>query len=201
MSIPTPSKLDHQQVLQAVLDEATGRLRVDALLTSTIIPPPGLEVSINSVDDNIAIRNSSNSNELLINNDGSINVNAAVTLAPNSSINLNQIDGSPTSISNGTADSGTLRVAIASDNNPLAVTQSTNPWVISGLINLTKTNREQLFGADDLVQTITWSDFGTNDERIATIVLTSSSLSLTATQTFNYTFTSGAYRLDTAPWT
>lgn len=74
MAAPTPSKLDYGQVLQGSFDESTGRLRVDALLTSTIIPPPGLEVSIDAVDDNIAIRNSNNSDELLINPDGSINV-------------------------------------------------------------------------------------------------------------------------------
>lgn len=73
MAAPTPSKLDQQQVLQGSYDESTGRIRVDAELTSTIIPPPGLEVSILASADNIAIRNTNNNNELLINPDGSIN--------------------------------------------------------------------------------------------------------------------------------
>lgn len=75
MAAPTPSKLDQQQVLQGSYDESTGRIRVDAELTSTIIPPPGLEVAIHSIDDNIAIRNTNNNDELLINHDGSIDVN------------------------------------------------------------------------------------------------------------------------------
>lgn len=73
MPAPTPSKLDHQQCIQGSYDESNGRLRVDAEISASIIAPPGLEVSISSVDDNIAIRNSNNSNELLINSDGSIN--------------------------------------------------------------------------------------------------------------------------------
>jgi hypothetical protein len=97
MSAPVSSKLDGSQVLQAVLDETTGRLRVDAEISASIITPPGLEVSISASDDNIAIRNSNNNNELLIEADGSINVNAVF----------------PSSI---------------------AVTQSTSPWVISGMV-------------------------------------------------------------------
>ena len=74
--MPTPpSDLDFGQCIQGAYDDAKGRLRVDAEITASIIAPPGLEVSISSVDDNIAIRNSNNTNELLINPDGSIKVN------------------------------------------------------------------------------------------------------------------------------
>lgn len=73
MAAPTPSRLDHQQCIQGSFDEITGRLRVDAQISASIIAPPGLEVSIAAADDNIAIRNSNNNNELLINSDGSIN--------------------------------------------------------------------------------------------------------------------------------
>lgn len=75
MSAPTPSQLDHQQCIQGSFDETTGRLRVDAQISASIITPPGLEVSIAASDDNIAIRNSNNNNELLINSNGSININ------------------------------------------------------------------------------------------------------------------------------
>lgn len=80
MAAPTPSKLDQQQVLQGSYDESTGRIRVDAELTSTIIPPPGLEVSINSMDDSVTIGNPNNSNTLNINSDGSINTISSVGL-------------------------------------------------------------------------------------------------------------------------
>lgn len=124
MSAPPISQLDFQQCIRGSFDEANGRLRVDAELTASIIPPPGLEVSILSIYDNIAIRNSNNSNELLINADGSINVNAVISLPANSSINLNQVAGVATAVNNGTANNGTQRVVIASDNTPFTVNTS-----------------------------------------------------------------------------
>lgn len=78
-----------------------------------------------------------------------LNVNATVSLAPNSSINVAQIAGTTTSVGNGTTDAGTQRVTISSDstgqvklatganvigsisNTSFAVTQSTSPWVVS----------------------------------------------------------------------
>lgn len=77
------------------------------------------------------------------------------------SYNLQEIAGTATSVNNGTADNGTLRVAISSNNSPLTVTQTlgsnlhvnvdnfpatqpvsgtvtalqgTSPWVVSGTI-------------------------------------------------------------------
>lgn len=70
---PNRSDLDQQQIIQRAFDESKDRLRVDAEISASIIAPPGLEVSISATDDNIAIRNSNNSNELEINSDGSIN--------------------------------------------------------------------------------------------------------------------------------
>lgn len=132
MPAPPPSNLDFQQCIRGAYDDDAGRIRVDAEITASIIAPPGLEVAINATDDNIAIRNSFNNNELLINPDGSINV---TTIPSGSSdVNLIQIAGTATAVNNGTANAGTLRVAIASDNSPLAVTQSTSPWVISGTV-------------------------------------------------------------------
>lgn len=82
MAAPTPSKLDQQQILQAVHDESNGRLRVDAEISASIIAPPGIEVSILASSDNIAIRNSNNNNELLINSDGSTNSKITAVALP-----------------------------------------------------------------------------------------------------------------------
>lgn len=82
MAAPTPSKLDQQQIIQAVHDESTGRLRVDAQISASIIAPPGIEVSILASSDNIAIRNSNNNNELLVNPDGSINTDITAVALP-----------------------------------------------------------------------------------------------------------------------
>lgn len=74
MPVPTPSDLDFSQCIQGAYDEANGALRVEAEITSSIIAPPGLEVSITSADDSVTIGNPNNSNTLNINPDGSINV-------------------------------------------------------------------------------------------------------------------------------
>jgi hypothetical protein len=66
--------------------------------------------------------------------------------------------------------------------------------------NSLETNRAKLMVADDLVKSFTWSDFGTSTQRVATMILDSSSLGITATGTFNYTLVSGAYRLDNITW-
>ncbi len=50
--------------------------------------------------------------------------------------------------------------------------------------------------SDDAVKTFTWLDFGTANQRVSIIVITSASLSATVTKTFAYTLTGGAYRLD-----
>jgi hypothetical protein len=137
---PNRSNLDQTQIFQRAFNEDTDRIRVDAEITASIISPPGLEVSISAVDDNIAIRNSNNNNELLINADGSINVNASVSIAPNSSINLNQILGTSTAVNNGIANNGTQRVTIASDNTPFTVNAAQlGTWTTGRTWNLLNT--------------------------------------------------------------
>lgn len=62
--------------------------------------------------------------------------------------------------------------------------------------------RQEILVAADLHEAITWADFNTSTERITSIVYTSATYSPhTATKTFNYTLTSGAYRLDSIIWT
>ena len=58
--------------------------------------------------------------------------------------------------------------------------------------------KEQLInGANDLVKTYTFLDAGTSDERVSTIVYSSVSLGLTATETYVYAGSAGAYRIST----
>lgn len=54
-----PSDLDFGQCIQGAFDQTTGRLRVDANISSSIIAPPGLEVAIEDTDDSIKIGNGS----------------------------------------------------------------------------------------------------------------------------------------------
>lgn len=82
---PLVSSLDNNQILPAVFDEATGRLRVET--TATLVNG-AVEVAIDASTDNIEIKNNSTGNTLAINNDGSINVDivstGAATLAAQS---------------------------------------------------------------------------------------------------------------------
>lgn len=66
MSAPAPSRLDANQCIQGAFDEATGQLRVEGVFGGSI------SLAITAASDNIAIRNTGNNNELLINGDGSI---------------------------------------------------------------------------------------------------------------------------------
>lgn len=127
------SDLDQQQILQQAFDETSGRLKVDAEISSTIIAPPGLEVAINAADDNIAIRNSNNSNELLINANGSINVgNFPSTFGVTQSTSPWVISG--TTGRNWTLSSVTDSVNVGNFPAVQSVSQSTNPWIISGTV-------------------------------------------------------------------
>jgi len=73
VAAPTPSALDYSQCIQGAYDESKGRLRTTGEAT---IVNGAIEVAISASTDNIAIRNTSNGYELLINSDGSINCTA-----------------------------------------------------------------------------------------------------------------------------
>lgn len=72
--------------------------------------------------------------------------NVATSSSGTPNVNLQEIAGTTTSVNNGTANAGTLRVAIASDNTPFTINalqsgawtvtanQGTSPWVISGTV-------------------------------------------------------------------
>lgn len=115
MSAPPASTLDANQCIQGAYDESKGRLRTTGEAT---IVNGALEVYIQATDDNIAIRNSNNSNELLINGDGSINVNATVS---GSSPNVNIHDAAGNAIN---STSNALNVAVQGNvnNNSVGLT-------------------------------------------------------------------------------
>ena len=63
----------------------------------------------------------------------------------------------------------------------------------------TKSNYSKLLTqANDLVQTYTWLDGGTADQRISTIVYSSATLVLTVTETFTYNGGAGTYHVATS---
>lgn len=70
MAAPDPSRLDANQVLKGSFDEATGRLRTDALAT---IVNADIDVQLDAADDNVAIADPVTGVSLQINPDRSSN--------------------------------------------------------------------------------------------------------------------------------
>lgn len=75
-TIYPPSNLDGDHVLRHAYNDDTQRIRVD--IGAEITLDGAIEVSLNAPDDNVAI--SDGTNTLVINPDGSINVNAIIDL-------------------------------------------------------------------------------------------------------------------------
>lgn len=62
--------------------------------------------------------------------------------------------------------------------------------------------KQQVLSSHDLIESYTWLNFGTKQERVSTIIYTSATFpSVTVTRTFAYTLVGTNYRLDTSTWT
>tara|TARA_B100000963_G_scaffold110861_1_gene96483 strand:- start:4179 stop:4607 length:429 start_codon:yes stop_codon:yes gene_type:complete len=80
--------------------------------------------------------------------------------------------------------------------NPVGNADQIAAYLANIIANANK--KEQLINnASDLVKTFTYLDAGTADERVSTIEYSSVSLGLTATETFVYAGSAGAYRIST----
>lgn len=94
MSAPAPSRLDAGQVLQGSFDEATGRLRTDAIAT---IGDVDIDVSLDPAEDGVFIADKDSGNKLKVEADGSINTqdtqaHLLLTLIDNDLTTLNSVD-------------------------------------------------------------------------------------------------------------
>lgn len=78
-------------------------------------------------------------------------------------------------------------------NQVLGIAQLTTQTALLAKSDYSKLTNE----ADDLVQTYTWLDGGGADQRISTIVYSSTSLSLSVTKTFTYSGSAGTYHIAT----
>ena len=133
--MPTPPGLspkDANQVLRAVIDDTTNRLRVDAVLS-----PDGHDLEINYVDDSIAIGDPATDNILHINNDGSLTVIANAGTNLNTSTLALENGGHLASIDSKLTDgqatmAGSIPVTIASN-------QTSTPYALQ-LDNTSTTN-------------------------------------------------------------
>lgn len=128
--------------------------------------------------------------------------NISSTSGGNLKVSVEEFD---TSLPAGTNNIGDVDV-VSSVLPTGAATEAKQDDIISELQDIesevTRNIREKVVNAADVVQAYTWLDFGAADERLSTVVYTSATYpSDTITKTFAYTFTSGAYRLDSITWT
>lgn len=82
MAAPDPSKLDLQQILQRVYDEAQGKLRTDATAS---IGDVTIAVDLDPTNDGVFIADKDTGNKFKVNTDGSIDVvitNSSVSTIP-----------------------------------------------------------------------------------------------------------------------
>lgn len=145
---PGMSPKDSNQVLRAVMDDSSNRLRVDA-----VISPDGHDLEINYQDDSIAIGDPASDNILAINADGSINANVTISPTPaGTSINVyNEVTsvaiGATTTVLTYTVPAGKIlhltRIEFSSDNISLFELQFNS--VTSGKKRLTFTSFNDAF--------------------------------------------------------
>lgn len=123
MPLPYPkSSLDANQVLQFAFDENSGRLRTDSTFSGSI------SINLTSTTDNVAIGDSITGDKLVVNADGSINVNVAVSHL-NDSIRL----GDGTSLLTSTLVSGKQGLDVNLINTLSATVSGEVDAVLTGL--------------------------------------------------------------------
>jgi len=165
-----PTLLDQNQILQRAFDEDNDRLRVDATVTATLG-----ETKITDGSKDATITTSAGKNGLDVNviNDLVLDIDQATD-----SIKI----GDGTNLVTTSAGSGSKR---GLDVN---------------VINTSAGLREQILGADDVQETLTWANFNSSNERVTQIVYVSASVGHTATKVFNYSPVNGAYQLNSVTW-
>lgn len=183
------------------ISDAGGSLTVDAV---------NLDIrDLNSLQDNIAI--SDGINVLTVNNDGSINttlVGGPITVTA-TDLDIRNLDAAQDSVSAHLLDNNGNPFSTI---NPLPTTIAENQSLnkISGTIDGLKTGTEygfvnnlklQILASHDRIETYTYSDFGTKDQRISKVEYSSATFSgFTVERTFNYVLDSGRYRRTTVNW-
>lgn len=184
MPLPPMSKRDADQVLRYAFDDATGRIRVDAV---AVIGPGGISAADG---DNIAI--SDGVDTLEVNPDGSINtaisgqVQIEIDAADGDNIAIASQDGSNFLDVN---PDGSIN--ITDNGGSLTVDQGTNPWTVDGTVTTIPSGIQDV----DIVSSITLNVLGplTDAELRATPVPISGTVTANAgTGTFQTNVTNGA---------
>jgi hypothetical protein len=173
--------------------------------------------------DNIAI--SDGTDTLEINSDGSINVKISDVLAVSGNVSadieVSASDGDNIAISDGintlqinsdgsinvqipntVAVSGNLSVSAVLSNEPIKASGTIDGSVTGQEFGLVYNLRQQVLASHDRIDTYTYADFGTKNQRITRVDYTSATFSsITVRREFNYVLDGNRYRRTTSPWT
>lgn len=199
------TNLDSNQVIKQVYDEADDRLRVDAVVSATIG-----DVIIDAEESDIAIKDRVTDNLLKINSDGSIDANVVVSASGGDNIAIS--DGTDTLQVNpdGSINVTVPGVVAVSGNLSVSATLSDEPIKTSGTIDGSATGqefglvynlRQQILASHDRLETYTYADFGTKNERITRVDYTSSTFpGTTVRRDFNYVLDGSRYRRTNSSW-
>ena len=192
----TPSTLDQQQIIQRVFDETNDQLRVNATVTATlgetkitdgtndatltaVGPKYGLDVNILN-DITVDISHVSDSIRL---GDG-VNLVTVSSVGPKYGLDVNIINGISVDL-DGTTSTPDSILLVGSENG----TTTGNKFIFTN--NL----KQQILNAKDLIESLTWADFGTPQERITQVVYTSATYPAhSATKVLSYTLVGSQYR-------
>ena len=199
------TELDSNQVIKQVYDEADDRLRVDAVVSATIG-----DVIIDAEESDIAIKDRVTDNLLKINGDGSIDANVVVSASGGDNIAISDgtdtlqvnSDGSINVVIPGTvAVSGNLSVSAVLADEPIKTSGTINGSATGQEFGFVYNLRQQVLASHDRLESYTYADFGTKDQRITRVDYTSSTFpGVTVRRDFNYVLDGSRYRRTNSPW-
>lgn len=196
------TSLDYSQVIQQVFDEATDRLRVDAVVTASIgevkitdgtndatITQVGAKYGLDVNVLNDIYVDISHTDDSIRLGDGT-NLITSTAVGPKQGLDVNIINALNVDIDGTTSTPDSI------------ITVGSIDGTTTGLKYLFVNNlKQQILTAHNVVETITWTDFGTKNERITQVDYTSTTFTgFTARKVLNYTLVSSQYRLDTVTW-
>lgn len=199
---PNPSKLDFPQIIQRAFDESNDQLRVNATVTATLgetkITDGTNDATLTNVgakyglDVNILndiVVDISHADDSIRIGDG-VNLVTTTTVGAKHGLDVNILNSLSVDLDGTTATPDSV-LLVGSENG----TTAGNKFIFTN--NL----RQQILEAKDVVETLTWADFGTPQERITQVTYTSATFPAhTATKNLSYTLVGSQYRYDTSTW-
>lgn len=153
------SNADSTVPIRVLADPITGRLLVDANISSAVVTGSKSNNSVVPGATNLGVLPAvatasapsyTETFQVALSTDLSGNLRTTTSIAANSSVNVNQIAGTATSVNNGTTDNGTQRVTLSSDSTG-QVKLATGANTIGSLTANQSVNTAQINGVTPLM--------------------------------------------------